>query len=846
MPAELEVLHESLADITALGLDTVHPLVTGLQAKIRTETSRLGAATLSNLESGRPEEGPYPSLPSNDLLLYGMPITGVKPVRPLLETYQWAAHEYVSQDTPCPPAELQPPPSATPCSGFAHPQAPTFLRTEHMGHRRWEIFYSNFQVSSKPVLHQAPELKDGVYVAQPLPGMIQMPLSVPFVQRINGDPLNTVTCAVAHSGESLAIFGIRPQVEKLEKGLYIMAFGSKPRLGLKPNDRSAKNLDRNARTGSFSLSPTVGKGNGRGVFLPAVQTATPEASCLINGALKTIHALQQLIMPCSLSKFEYEMTKFHMTDNNVFIVGGLALGATSIQHNVFAGKKSLAEKIGLIQGSWHTDGGDAFIYWTFSILMLKLPPGSDPGPFMFGHCGLYVRETGVLILYLIFQGNDLHSGYAPTYDDQALKQWLDHDAIKALVDLVSPENRMFFVAYPTEVRVSHVAAVSVVPSVFFMNQGTPMSHKLKQKNFARHGAMVLGDRHAYANRLGREIWWGTFNVFKIAGLKLNITAEELFSKTTYENEEKSVCCLDPPPHDIEQEEDTACIRRNRGFFSWYKTQSEKYLIQISRDAYQIVQGLLLQRLAQQNSFPITERRGVRLELVASLDAPGFTITEVLRCDQTEGKASFFSVVAEDETPLTVSEVDAPWLHKPENAAQITQFLARNVPLNTPALCEFYQRLIQNTLLASSDMVGNVEANRSESPVLETGEPLFLPDSPSADQNLNENTEEGSANQDKEALQPDGVNGLDHDGDTNMQELSPAPGSELDDLGFESEEEVFEAPRLLKHQQMDHIDQWLVHGRGFDSTLNIWLTAEEIKRIDPDMSFDRTMAKPGRK
>jgi hypothetical protein len=169
--------------------------------------------------------------------------------------------------------------------------------------------------------------------------MIQMPLSVPFIQRIDGDPLNTVTCAVAHSSASLEIFGIKSEVQELEQQLYILAFGSNPRrtdqpsiralcgLGLKPNDRSAQNLSRDSRTGSSSLGNTVGKGEGRGVFLPAVQTSTPEASLLIGNALKIIHKLQQLIMPCSLSKFEHEITKFYMTDNNVFVTGGLEPGA---------------------------------------------------------------------------------------------------------------------------------------------------------------------------------------------------------------------------------------------------------------------------------------------------------------------------------------------------------------------------------------------------------------------------------------------------------------------------------------------------------------------------------------
>ncbi|KAJ7103979.1 hypothetical protein B0H15DRAFT_749873, partial [Mycena belliarum] len=366
---------------------------------------------------------------------------------------------------------------------------------------------------------------------------------VPFIQRIDGDPLNTVTCAIAHTSASLDIFGIRQQVETLENQLYLLAFGSNPAredqpsiralcsLGLKPNNRSAKNIGKESRNGSSSLGPTVGKGEGRGVFLPAVQTATPEARHLIGDALKIIYELQQLIMPCSLSKFEYEMAKFYMTDNNVFVCGGLGPGATSVQQNVSGGPGKLADKIGFVQGNWHTDGSDAWVYWTFGVLTLELPPG----------------ETGC--------------------------RWLDLEAVEALVDLTPPENRVFFVAYPSDIGMSRAASVSVVPPVFFMNQGAPVAHKLRQKNFAQHGATVLGDAHDRVNRLGREIWWGAFNVFQIAGLELNISPDELFSRTMFRDERNQKRSLDPPPLDIRRDADS--IRIMRGWFAWYKVQSEK-------------------------------------------------------------------------------------------------------------------------------------------------------------------------------------------------------------------------------------------------------------------------------
>ncbi|KAL0957307.1 hypothetical protein HGRIS_001117 [Hohenbuehelia grisea] len=49
--------------------------------------------------------------------------------------------------------------------------------------------------------------------------------------------------------------------------------------------------------------------------------------------------------------------------------------------------------------------------------MFRLPPGSDPGTFLLGRPGLYMRERDVVAAVLFFEGNDIHTGFAPSVEE---------------------------------------------------------------------------------------------------------------------------------------------------------------------------------------------------------------------------------------------------------------------------------------------------------------------------------------------------------------------------------------------------------------------------------------------
>ncbi|KAF7326673.1 hypothetical protein MVEN_02604500 [Mycena venus] len=562
--------------------------------------------------------------------------------------------------------------------------------------------------------------------------MIRMQLGVPYVQRVDGNPNHTVTVAVVHTSKSLAVFGqgISKRVGELERRLYVLAFGSNPRcsetetvvglykLGFKCNNRSAKPKP-GSMDGSFSLASTVEKGSGTGV--------------LSASALNIIHELQQLILPCCLSKFEWEMYKWWAKDNNVFVFGGLGPGATGLQMNHSSGMGGLDTEIGSLQGKWHADISDALPLWTLGILMLKLPPGSDPGPFMFARCGLYIRETGVLIIYLLFRGNNLHSGFHPSYIKDKRKAWISKEAIEAIYNLADPQDRCFFVPYPTQVAYSRTAELAVSPPLIFGNLGAPVQHKLHAKTFSQDGHTVLGSYRDRCTRMSWEIVWGAINALLFAGLELTMDVDELFRSIEYLDENGERQTVEPPErHDLKR--DAAYITEMRQYLAWHFALSEKYLIHITKDGYQTVQACLqLHRQAQEQSFPLVERCSVpSASAILSDTAPEHLIVDVI----------MWHVRVEDKDEvMVVPEAKTDWLYHPNNRATIAGFIHRNIPLNSAPLRKLYERLllvadmpavVPPAIPELSDLVEvQMDDGAPRSPSSPLSEPLFFldPDSP---------------------------------------------------------------------------------------------------------------------
>jgi hypothetical protein len=335
--------------------------------------------------------------------LYGRPPNVAAEKPPLMsEEFMWPSDD-MSQAPP-PPPTIVPAPAEIPPPGYTYPQAVEYTCNETVD-RRWTsgfVYTTVFTPSTKGLLrdrllrtktppHVFPRLHEGKLVVDPIAGMIQMPGSIPFVQHTEGHPDEAVTMACSHSLASIrALYpSIADEVENLSLQLRDATFGTEgkdgepPMIpiyaipGLKRNDRSvdAKDLPPGSFDGSYNLASTKGEGEGAGVVMPAVQASTPQAAERISLVLQLLHSIQRLILPRSLSKFEYDVTEAHSELNNIVSFGGLEPNGTSCQMNVSSGGFDLAHFIGGHQGSWHTDIGDDWTRWTTVTMVLKLPEG---------------------------------------------------------------------------------------------------------------------------------------------------------------------------------------------------------------------------------------------------------------------------------------------------------------------------------------------------------------------------------------------------------------------------------------------------------------------------------------
>lgn len=218
-----------------------------------------------------------------------------------------------------------------------------------------------------------PRMVDGSYLPDPILGMIKLIPGISFVIQIDEKKewMHTVACAQTlkslktYSDFENPVHSNQPEIQPI----YMI-------IGLKQNDRaSARSAFHNDDfDGSFSLGPTVKKGNGPGTFVPAVQASTPEAVSQIEALLQILHRLYRLIMPKCLSAFEWEMINFSKIYNNVMGFGGLDPNGTGMQMNCSSLGAALKEAIGTIQGEWHVDGNDDHADWTLFTLLLWLGP----------------------------------------------------------------------------------------------------------------------------------------------------------------------------------------------------------------------------------------------------------------------------------------------------------------------------------------------------------------------------------------------------------------------------------------------------------------------------------------
>jgi hypothetical protein len=216
-----------------------------------------------------------------------------------------------------------------------------------------------------------------------------------------------------------------------------------------------------------------------------------------------------------------------------------------------------------------------------------------------------MREQGVWILFLVFKGNDLHAGFAPTEDPQAHKEWVE-SLVRPAWDHAGPENRMGFVIYPSGAATQRSAGMNMTPNIHFGNFGASQPHKKNQLTFATHGEMILGGRDSWANRLGREGAAWLYNFFGQCGLHLSIDPNILLQAVSYKDDKGDSVSLKPwPYHPIL---DAARIECLQSYYQWYEEECGAMHIHISKHDYRRRAGTGSQAQTQALIFPLNERR----------------------------------------------------------------------------------------------------------------------------------------------------------------------------------------------------------------------------------------------
>ncbi len=204
----------------------------------------------------------------------------------------------------------------------------------------------------------------------------------------------------------------------------------------------------------------------------------------------------------------------------------------------------------------------------------------DPGPFCLARSGLYIREKNVWIVFLVFKGSDLHSGFAPKEDPEAHQRWVDEN-LSAAWNLAGPQNRVGYVNYISTVPSERTGSMNISPPTLFGNFGSSQIHKVKQKNFAMHGHAILGGQDGYANRMGREILYNFWNSLQLCDLDLDLDIGELLQKISY-RDHQSAAMVPLKPLPLDPQHNVEVIKRYLQFYEWHRREASSFYVHIPK------------------------------------------------------------------------------------------------------------------------------------------------------------------------------------------------------------------------------------------------------------------------
>lgn len=227
---------------------------------------------------------------------------------------------------------------------------------------------------------------------------------------------------------------------------------------------------------------------------------------------------------------------------------------------------------------------------------------------MLGRPGLYIRELDVSVLFLVFKGNDLHSGFSPTVNAAEEHKWRTEmlHSVHSIYNMVGPENRLGYVSYPANVACHRLGAMSITPSLTFGNAGADPARKDVYMDYARHGLHLVGAR-AHYNRLAREIVYHNHNYAQHTGLQGLLDPADALRAMTYVNDDGFTLHCDPIPfHAIH---DATLLAHWRGRYKYHYLNCHAYRVNVVKHRYKAAQSKLKQ--AGQPSHPLPPIQSLR-------------------------------------------------------------------------------------------------------------------------------------------------------------------------------------------------------------------------------------------
>ncbi|KAF5373223.1 hypothetical protein D9757_010568 [Collybiopsis confluens] len=438
-----------------------------------------------------------------------------------------------------------------------------------------------------------------------IPGMVKMIPGISYAVELDGDTRESLFVAAVQTETSLNKYGsLGVEAVTLLHQLSSHVWGDPenktPPLyaieGLERNDRygaPTPNSGSDARyTGSFSLGATVEKGHAQGKVVPARQPNHTVGINISHQTMLKVGRLYRLLAKLCLPKREYDLIDFHGIDNNLFSLGGLGPSGISVQLNTsfVTNAKNLIDHIGALQGKWHIDGSDDITIPTLFLLFLRLPKGSDPGPFMLGRIGLYCREVGegMFVICLMFRARDMHSGSSPwigpgVKHTEEVQKFLD--IMQSQYPAAELITRCGLVVYQSTQAVQRSAAFCVNPETRFGNHGTLSTSMTKSLNFSSHGLHLLGTERDANTRLAWEMALNFYNSLKVSGLDSKISFPDIVSSIFYKDS------LDTPQHiqsfPIDPADDIQMVQvaRFRQYYKHLLQQCRRYLLVMTRSHY---------------------------------------------------------------------------------------------------------------------------------------------------------------------------------------------------------------------------------------------------------------------